>query len=138
MKNLVLPLTLLALAGSPASAQWVLQPFTFTTTPTAFAQQIDIVDAQTVWATGLGFRPGSIFAIPRVVRTTDGGTTWTEATVSIPGSTNESPRNIKGLNALTALVCGNSSTGWRILKTVDGGATWTKRTTAGQFAHPAS
>lgn len=134
MKNLVLPLTLLALASSPASAQWVLQPFTFTSAPTAFTQQIDIVDAQTVWALGLG-RNGPI---PRVVRTTDGGATWTQATVSVPGSTGESPRNIKGLSASTALICGVSSTGWRILKTVDGGATWTKRTTTGQFASPDS
>ena len=61
------------------------------------------------------------------VRTTDGGTNWTVATIdSASGSSGSS---IFALDANTAWVAMNNAN-YGIFKTTDAGSTWTKQTTA--------
>lgn len=74
---------------------------------------VSVVDAQTVWASGTG---GS------VLRTTDGGVTWSMHVV--PNADSLDFRDIEAFDARTAYVLSAGEDG-RIYKTVDAGSTWT-------------
>jgi len=104
---------------------------------TAFAQssrgvdEIDIVDANTVWAKAYdGANPTGY--IREFTKTTDGGTTWTPGTITFTNSQNYGASNIYAFSATTAYACmfPLSGTGGAIVKTTDGGTTWTVQNTA--------
>jgi photosystem II stability/assembly factor-like uncharacterized protein len=102
----------LFLAAAAAAAQ------TFTVQPsgtTASLRGVWAVSEKVVWASGT---KGTY------LRTTDGGATWTAA--SVPGAEGLDFRDVQGVDADTAylLSIGNGETS-RIYKTTDGGAHWT-------------
>ena len=112
-----LPL-LLALAA-PARAQsdspWAAR----TSGTTAELRGLSVVDRRVAWASGTG---------GRVLRTTDGGTTW--RVDSIPGASALDLRAIHALDARRAwaISAGPAEEGQaHIYRTVNGGATWTEQ-----------
>jgi photosystem II stability/assembly factor-like uncharacterized protein len=99
---------------SPLAAQW-----TPVESPTsAELRGLSIVSPSVVWASG---QRGT------VVRTTDGGRSWTRDT--IPGAGGLDLRAIEATSALVAhaISIGDSS---RIYRTTDGGRTWSRRWSA--------
>jgi photosystem II stability/assembly factor-like uncharacterized protein len=77
-------------------------------------QAISPVDADVVWASGIG----GTYAV-----TTDGGRNWRAAVV--PGAEALQFRDVEGVSAKVAyLLAAGSGTDSRIYKTEDGGATW--------------
>jgi photosystem II stability/assembly factor-like uncharacterized protein len=111
-----LGISLLATIGgvTPAGAQWVPQ-----TSPTdAELRGLSVVSAKVVWASG---------ARGTVVRTTDGGATWTHA--DVPGAASLDFRAIAATSPTVAhaLSIGDSS---RIYGTTDGGKSWSLRFTS--------
>jgi photosystem II stability/assembly factor-like uncharacterized protein len=105
-------LLLLALIAASAFAQ------TFTVQPggsTASLRGVSAVSDQVAWASGTR---------GTYLRTTDGGTTWTAA--SVPGAESLDFRDVEGVDADTAylLSIGSGQTS-RVYKTTDGGAHWT-------------
>jgi photosystem II stability/assembly factor-like uncharacterized protein/putative cell wall-binding protein len=77
-----------------------------------YLRSVDFTDADTGWAVGDG---GTI------LRTTDGGVTWTKAT----SGTTRGLRSVRFTDEHTGWAVGDSGT---IIATSDGGVTWTKRT----------
>ncbi|MEL6614971.1 MAG: oxidoreductase [Bacteroidota bacterium] len=74
------------------------------------------VNAETVWAAGVA---------GTVVKTTDGGATWTAMTV--PGADSLQFRDVHAWSAQEALVLSiGNGTDSRVYRTDDGGATWTQ------------
>ena len=75
---------------------------------------VSVVDAQNAWAVG---------DAGAVVKTTNGGTTWTTVTPPVSG---EPLHNVFALTATNVLVCVNMTAGndGRIYRTTDGGASW--------------
>ncbi len=143
MKNFLLLLVLALLLGSPARAQWTLQPFSFTSSfsplPPFGIQAIHIVDAQTVWTVAVSQYMGTNYGDNEVARTSNGGTTWTVSTVPGMDFLDEIISNVAGLSASTALICTVNFAGpGRIMKTTDGGVTWTTQTTPTQYGSPDS
>lgn len=143
MKNYLLLLALALLASLPARAQWVLQPFAFSSVYPPLQpfgiQAIHIVDAQTVWTVGVSQYMGTNYGDNEVARTTNGGATWTVSAVPGMDFLWEIISNVAGLNATTALICTANVMGpGRIMKTTDGGVTWTTQTTAAQYGSPDS
>lgn len=105
---------LAAVTASPAFAQWRTQP---SGTDAEF-RGLSPVSASVVWASGTH---------GRVIRTTDGGTTW--RLDSIPGAGAYDLRDIAALDARTAvaITSGDAAEGQaHIYRTTDGGATWTE------------
>lgn len=81
---------------------------------TAFFIGIHAVDHQVVWAAGSN---------GRVVRTEDGGQSW--STFWVPGADSLQFRDVHAFDALHAYVISiGNGTDSRIYRTVDGGATW--------------
>lgn len=130
MKKLLL--TGFALVSMMSQAQsWVDQGTKF---PTNFGvDEIKIVDANTVWA--FAYDGSGAGTYPKIVtRTTNGGTTWTAANITGPGS-NALISDIAAVDANTAWVITAPYTSGtnanRIWKTTDGGATWAQQTSVG-------
>ena len=100
--------------GAQAEAQWATVP----SRTTAELRGLSVVSPSVVWASG---QRGS------VVRTTDGGATWTVDT--IPGAATLDLRAIEATSPMTAhaISIGDSS---RIYRTTDGGRTWSLRWSA--------
>jgi photosystem II stability/assembly factor-like uncharacterized protein len=98
------------MTASSASAQWIKQ----TVNTTASFRGLSVVNESVIWASGTG---------GTVIRTIDGGKTWTVMTV--PGAEKLDFRDIEAFEANTAYVLsigkGESS---RVYKTADGGRTW--------------
>lgn len=111
MRVLPVAALLLALAVPQTPSGWTLQ----TSGVSARLRGVSAVDDRIVWASGTG---------GTVIRTTDGGETWTRLTV--PGAEELDFRDIDAVDARTAWVLsigpGDAS---RIYKTADAGATWT-------------
>jgi len=107
--RLIIALTLL-LSPVAGSAQWIRQ----TLNSTASFRGLSVVDQRVVWASGTG---------GTVIRTADGGNTWTVTTV--PGAEKLDFRDIEAFDANTAYILsiGNGDAS-RIYKTTDGGKTW--------------
>lgn len=134
MKKLLL--TGFALVSMAAQAQnsWVPQATNFPTVSFA-VDEIDIVDANTVWTFAYDGRPTSQGGgtYPKVIsRTVNGGTTWTATTVSGPGA-NALISDLSAVDANTAwIVTAPSATGGtnanRIWKTTNGGTSWAQQT----------
>jgi len=108
----ILVLSLISyLSFSTATAQWTEQ----TTPLTSPLHSVSAVDNNTAWSCG---------ALSKVIRTTNGGTTWTDAsgTGILAGL---DLYNIWGIDANNALVTGSSSTTY-VYRTINGGTTWTQ------------
>ena len=103
----------LGVAGAPgyAAPAWTR----VSTGVTARLRGLSAVSPQVVWASGTG---------GTVIRTSDGGTTWT--VLNVPGATALDLRDIDAVDAQTAFVLsiGNGDAS-RIYKTADAGRTWT-------------
>ncbi|GAA4388023.1 T9SS type A sorting domain-containing protein [Hymenobacter koreensis] len=128
MKKFVFLLALLGLS-SAASAQWALQPLTFSA-PDQFPYRFSISNPSTAWTIGFGYdSPG----LNQVARTIDGGQNW--SLVTVPGIGPDDV--ISGINALDANTAWISvldyNGGGRLLQTTNGGTTWTRKTTT-EFA----
>ena len=141
MKKLLLTGFMLAAMVSQAQS-WVPQGTKF---PANFGvDEIDIVDANTVWIFAYDGRPldqgGGTY--PKIVsRTTNGGTTWTANNITGPGS-NTLVSDLSAIDGNTAwVVTAPASAGTnanRIWKTTNGGTSWTQQTvgyTSGSFAN---
>ncbi|MEB2329837.1 MAG: T9SS type A sorting domain-containing protein [Ignavibacteriaceae bacterium] len=111
MKKFILTVFALVSFFSIANAQWVEQ----TSGVTITLYSVSAVDDNVAWVAGAG---------GAVLRTTDGGATWTNVTgAPIPVSLDL--YNIYGVDANTALVTGSGSTAF-VYRTTDGGNTWTE------------
>lgn len=109
MKNLVLIVTVL-LTAAAAEAQWIKQ----SVNTSASFRGLSVVSEKIAWASGTG---------GTVVRTTDGGKTW--SVINVPGAEKLDFRDIEAFDAYTAYILsiGNGDSS-RIYKTIDGGKTW--------------
>ena len=107
-KNTVFSLILTLLAFHTLSAQWVAQ----TSGTTAQLKSVSAVSDQICWVSGTGV----------VLRTTDAGTTWINATGSLNSAFGGS--NIWGIDGQTALVTGTISGNAFVYRTSNGGTTW--------------
>ncbi len=111
---------ILIISGSvKIQAQWQEQ-----TSPVSVTLwTVSAVDKSVAWAGG---------DAGTVVRTTDGGTTWTSVGGGAIGT--DPVYNIFGIDAMTALCTTSSSTATYIYRTADGGGTWNQVfTQAGGF-----
>jgi PKD repeat protein len=107
-----------------APTVWIRQNSSFTSSSRGI-DEIDIIDANTVWAKGYnGSNPTGY--IREFTRTNDGGTTWTPGTIAFTGSTNFGVSNLYSVDYMTAYASmfPITGTGGTIVKTTDGGATW--------------
>ena len=129
--------------GEPAVAQTTDGGQTWTDmTPTAWStvtwsvnpNGIDCVSANTCWLAGQDWGPSGVS--PAVVKTTDGGTTWTTFS-NLPTFVSADPNGtyqLNGISCTSAQVCVaggglNEADGTAtVISTTDGGATWTKST----------
>ena len=112
MKALLLPAVLLAalMARPPAPPRWEIQ----TSGVSARLRGVSAVSDRVAWASGAG---------GTVLRTADGGATWTKRIV--PDAAALDFRDVDAVNATVAWVLSiGSGAESRIYKTTDGGATW--------------
>jgi len=117
--------------NSPSA--WVLQNTGFTTQYRGI-DQIFIVDPNVVWAKAFdGTGNGEV--VREFTKTTDGGTTWTQGTITFTGSTSYGVSNLHALSSTTAYACmyPTSGTGGKIVKTTNGGSAWTILTDADAY-----
>lgn len=109
-------LTALALAltgwlAAPAAPQWLAQA----SGVTARLRGVSAVNDRVAWASGAG---------GTVIRTADGGATWTKLTV--PDAASLDFRDVDAVTATSAYILSiGSGPASRIFKTMDAGATWT-------------
>ncbi len=117
-------------------AQWVSQATGFTTTSRGVSD-INIVDANTVWALGYDGSGGGA-NVQEFTRTIDGGTTWTAGIINV-GNLNLEITNISPVNGTTAWVGAVSPTAGMggVWKTSNGGTTWTQQN-ATAYTNPSS
>lgn len=134
MKKLLLLLAFVPFSGLNAQG-WITQATGFTT-PSRGLSEIQIVDANTVWALAYDGTP----VVPpatsnpdpqQFTKTTDGGNTWTSGTINV-GNTGFSINNISPVSATTAWVSAlNPDVGNGVIyKTTNGGTTWTQQNSA--------
>ena len=109
MKQILFTFFILSLLITISKGQWSEQTSGVTTT----LYSVSAVNDDVAWACGLS---------GRVLRTTNGGTTWT--IVTSPNATLPL-YNIWGVSADTALVTGSSASAL-VYRTVNGGANWTQ------------
>jgi photosystem II stability/assembly factor-like uncharacterized protein len=108
----ILTLTLLS-AAQVTSPRWTMT----TTGSAARLRGVSVVSATVAWASG---------ANGTVLRTTDGGATWT--TLRIPGTEKLDFRDVDAIDAQTAFALSIGSGDLsRIYKTTDAGATWAEQ-----------
>lgn len=134
MKKFLLSAFALLSVGATAQS-WTDQA---TELPESFyPKDISIVDANTVW-TSVGDGSGSGTYPKTVLKTSNGGTTWTPTAVSgLPS--NALISDIHGVDANTAFIVtapnSGSGTANGIWKTTDGGSNWTKQTAFGSTSN---
>jgi photosystem II stability/assembly factor-like uncharacterized protein len=91
-----------------------------------FIESICIVNSNVVWATADSTPSSPLPSTfkPKVIKTTNGGTTW--RVYDMPVAVGRLAAGIFAFDSLTAYVAGNSSTaaGAQLFKTTDGGNTW--------------
>ncbi len=130
MKKLLLSL-LCIITYSSLSAQWTEQATGFIA-PSRGLDEIQIVDANVVWATAYdGLVTTNV--VQEFTKTTNGGTTWTPGIINVGdptlGINNICP--ISGTTAWVSAVNGTSGLGSVIYKTSDGGLTWAQQNPLG-------
>ncbi len=127
MKKLLLSFSLLLMGFTSFAQAWVEQATAFTTASRGI-EDVQIVDANTVWCTAYdGVTPTN--AIQEFTRTSDGGSTWTPGLIDV-GDTTLSITNITAVDALTAWVGvydGTNGLG-AVYQTTDGGVSWNQQT----------
>ena len=107
MKTLLTTVLMVVLSFAGANAQWTPQ----TSGSTQLLYSVSAVDNNVVWACG---------AAGTVLRTTDGGTTWTSVGAApVTGAL----YNVFGIDASNALVTGSAANAV-VWKTTNGGASW--------------
>lgn len=125
MKRLLLTVALAgcgAAASQPEQASYTIAPLT-TSSPSSF-RGVSVVNERVVWASGSG---------GTVLRSVDGGTTWTAR--NVPGADSLDFRDIEAFDRNRAYVLSAGEDG-RIYKTSDGGLNWSlqfRNTTKGAF-----
>jgi photosystem II stability/assembly factor-like uncharacterized protein len=94
-------------------------------------EQISAVNQDTVWAVLRDYSSKNR-QIRKYIKTTNGGTTWTENTLNCATCGTMDLSNIFAFSASKAYACLNpgNNTGGVIMLTTDGGTTWTPQTTA--------
>ncbi|WP_191906951.1 T9SS type A sorting domain-containing protein [Adhaeribacter soli] len=110
---------------SAVRAQWVSQPVP---SHIKTVRHVAIVDQNVIWAQAFSFNATN--GPDKILRTTNGGLTWSDVNVSLPGITD--PFNIfslKAVNASTAYITVYiyyiaSGANTRVYKTTDAGLTW--------------
>ncbi|MFC5270992.1 T9SS type A sorting domain-containing protein [Adhaeribacter terreus] len=122
MKTIITLLVSFFVAITATQAQWVPQ-----TVPANvdLVRYIDIVDPNVIWAYHLD-------VAPNILRTTNGGGTWSTVTVNIPNAAGKTFDifSLEAIDANTAYIAGalGGSVGPRlaqVYKTTDAGITWT-------------
>jgi photosystem II stability/assembly factor-like uncharacterized protein len=109
--RIAITLSALQILATPVLAQWVLQP----SGTTARLRGVSAVNEHVAWASGAG---------GTVLRTVDGGATWSRRLV--PGADHLDFRDIEAFGTLAAYALSiGEGTLSRVYKTTDGGATWT-------------
>ncbi|TGD57246.1 T9SS type A sorting domain-containing protein [Flavobacterium humi] len=134
MKKLLL-LSIFLAANGAIYSQWTQQATGFTSASTG-VDEIDIIDANTVWAKAYdGSAAGDNYQL--FTRTTNGGTSWTPGAIDV-GNPILRITNISAVSATTAWAGAfDEADGLGgVWKTTDGGVTWTQQnatayTTAG-------
>ena len=131
MKKLLLSISFLSLGFAANAQSWTSQATGFNNVSRGI-EEINIVDANTVWA--LAFDGANVNnVIQEFTLTTDGGTTWTPGIINV-GDPALGINNISPISATTAWVCavnGTDGTGSVIYKTSDGGANWDQQNPSG-------
>jgi photosystem II stability/assembly factor-like uncharacterized protein len=112
------------------SSCWQMRNITFSQ-DSLVIEQIYPLNEQVVWAV-LGDNSSKNQPLRKFIKTTDGGTTWTEGTINCSTCGSMGISNIFPLSASKAYACLNpgNTTGGAILVTEDGGLTWTLQSTA--------
>lgn len=132
MKKTLLLVSLIA-AGLTSQAQWLGQ--IVNSAASRGANHIAPRDKNVVWV-DLYDGSGSAAAVQEVMKTGDGGTTWTTCTLTVASGA-YGVANVTGLDTTTAWAAvypsGAATAKQGIYKTVDGGYTWTKMTTGTVF-----
>ncbi len=117
--KLILSVLLILFSLTFAGSQWVEQTSGVTTQLTS----VSAIDGNNAWICGYS---------GVVLRTTNGGLNWINASAS-PIPTTLNLHSIFGIDASTALVCGSGTAAF-VFKTINGGANWTQVfTEAGGF-----
>lgn len=136
MKKILLSVSFFSLTFFAQAQSWVDQATGFETASRG-VNEIQIVDANTVWALAYD-GADTENNIQEFTRTTDGGSTWTAGIIDI-GDTTQSINNICPVSATTAWISAiDSASGLGgIYMTTDGGISWelktsTEFTTAGE------
>jgi hypothetical protein len=135
MKNFLLAGFVALSTFVAAQYSWIQQDVNFSTDG-ARVDLVTVVNANTVWAT----IPYSGGYLNHILRSTDGGLTWQQRSVTGINTGNTMISDLTAVDANTAWVAvaptaNGGDNG--IYKTTDGGATWTKQTTA-SFSLPDS
>ena len=117
MSSWLCVLTVVFAAACSSRNPLIVPPWTFVVQPlssgsTSSMRGLSVVDEKVVWASGSG---------GVVLRSVDGGATWTQRTV--PDADSLDFRDIEGFDSLTAFVLSAGEDG-RVYRTSDGGATW--------------
>lgn len=112
------------------SSCWQVQNFTFSQ-DSLVIEQIYPLNEQVVWAV-LGDYSSKKQSLRKFIKTTDGGNTWTEGTITCSTCGSMGISNIFPISANKAYACLNpgNATGGAILVTEDGGLNWTLQSTA--------
>ena len=128
MKKLLL-LSIFLAANGAIYSQWTSQATGFPAASTG-VDEIDIVDANTVWAKGYDGTAGNA-NYQLFTRTTNGGATWTPGAIDV-GDIDLKITNISAVSATTAWAGAfNNSDGLGgVWKTSDGGVTWAQQNSA--------
>lgn len=136
MKKLLLSFSLIALS-STINAQWTSQATGFTTASRGISD-VEIVDANTVWALAYDGSGGGA-NVQEFTKTTNGGASWAAGNVVLGDNLLEI-NNLIPVSGTTAWVSAlvPADGGGVIFKTADGGTTWDQQLATGFTTAPQS
>ncbi len=132
MKTRLLLVSSLIAFGFNSQAQWNVQNSNFSAGSRGI-NSITLPNDSTGWAVGYDGSGGAA-KIQEYVKTTNGGTTWTQGTITVPNPATFGIANISPLNGDTAWAAlfdeNGTDVNQGIYRTNDGGANWTRQATA--------
>ncbi len=130
MKKIILALALISFTANTNAQTWTSESTGFST-PSRGLSEINVIDANTVWAFAYDGAT-TTNNVQEFTRTTNGGSSWTPGTINV-GNTALSIGNISAVDANTAWVSVSDPTngGGGAWKTSDAGVTWTQQNTTG-------